>query len=57
MISTSTQVPDMRNRIVRRGMCSHCGWYEDVSKMKAGAMPDDDRAGAVRSTAKYRIIM
>ncbi len=57
MISTTKRVPDIRNQGERRGICGHCGWYEEVSHVKTDDTPGENGAGAARSTAKYRIIM
>ncbi len=57
MNSVAERAPDIRNRSERRGICSHCGWNEDVSNMKTDDTLGDNRVGAVKSTAKYRIIM
>ena len=34
MNSVAEQGPDIRNRGERRGICSHCGWYEGASNVK-----------------------
>ncbi len=57
MISTAKRVPDIRNQGERRGICSHCGWYAEGPHLKTDESPGENRAGATRSTAKYRIIM
>ena len=57
MNSVAEQGPDIRNRSERRGICGHCGWHEEGSHVKTYDTPGEDRAGAARPTAKYRIIM
>ena len=57
MNSVAERVPDTRNRGQRRGICSHCGWYEGASNVKTYDTRGSYTVGAVKSTAKYRIIM
>ena len=57
MNSVAERVPDFRNRGQRRGICSHCGWYEGASNVKTYDTPGGYVAGAENSAAKYRIIM
>ena len=57
MNSVAEQGPDIRNRGERRGICSHCGWYEGASNVKTYDTRGSYTVGAVKSTAQYRIIM
>ena len=57
MNSIAEQGPDIRNRGERRGICSHCGWYEGASSVKTYDTRGNYTVGAVKSTAKYRIVM
>ena len=57
MNSVAERVPDIRNRSERRGICGHCGWYEEGSHAKTYDTPGGYVAGAEKTTAKYRIIM
>ncbi len=57
MNSLAERVPEIANRIERRGVCSHCGWYKDVSEVKTDGTLAANRVGDVKSSAKYRIIM
>ncbi len=57
MNSVAERAPDIRSRGDRRGICSHCGWYEGVSNAKMDGTPGDYIVGAAKPTTKYRIIM
>ena len=57
MVSTSKRLPDIQDRGERRGICSHCGWYEGVSSVKADEAPVGNGTGDASANAKYRIIM
>lgn len=57
MNSVIDRIPESRNRSERRGICSHCGWYERNPNGKTDDTQGDDIAGGASSTPKYRIIM
>ncbi len=57
MNSVAERAPDIRSRGDRRGICSHCGWYDRAPNERADDTPVDYIAGGAISTPKYRIIM
>ena len=57
MNSVAERASDIRSRGDRRGICSHCGWYEGVSNVKMDNPLGNHTVGTAKPTTKYRIIM